>query len=135
MNVIEAIETYQCPGCVCGSNTKCGKLTEVENRCASHVIGTIASGIGRIYLGLPKGFNRQGFNERTELYLYQKFEDWDGYDIFNVPVWKRLDKHGNTLVRMMMPRINQTWIQVFIGNHLDKINCVEITQKELDMMD
>lgn len=60
------VEEFQCPGCVCGSDTKCGKYSpdQVDHHCTSHVLGTSLMGGGfpltHIALGLPKGFCRPG---------------------------------------------------------------------------
>lgn len=132
--VINAVETYQCPGCVCGSDASCYKKG-FGLECEKHVVGTTISYIGRIFLGLPKGFNRLGPCDDTSLNIFKTLEEGWGFDKLNVPVWKYLDEHGNTLVRGISPRINAPFVHVFIGDHRAGIDCIEITNQDLDEMD
>lgn len=132
----EIIERYQCPGCVCGSDISCYKKDNDGVGCDRHCAGTtIMPQIGRIFLGLPNGFCRLGKCENIKISIFDEFEKGWEYDKFNVPAWKHLDEYGNTLVRGICPRLNNPWIHIFIGNHLDKIDCLEITQKDIDGMD
>lgn len=131
------IETYQCPGCVYGSDVSCYKKgAGVE--CSAHMAGTnIRPVIGRIFLGLNKGFCRLGACENTKISIFESFAKkpgWD-YDKFNIPVWKHLDKHGNTLVRGLSPRINYPFLHIFMGDCRTMIDCLEITQEDIDEMD
>lgn len=140
----KAVETYKCPGCVCGSSVEdeCYNFHVGNGDCIAHVAGTYATSIGKILLGMPRGFDRlepletknwKGFKIfKNE----QNFErDFKGYNKFNVPVWKYLDEHGNTLIRGIMPRINCPFIHIFLGNRLDKIECLEITHQDIKEMD
>ena len=132
----KTIEEYQCCGCVCGSDISCYEKSQSGGSgCGKHVAGTIIFPIGHILLGMPRGFNRLG--KQNDLYpeVFEKFEDGWGYNMFNEPVWKYLDKNGNTLVRGISPRTNTPFLHIFIGNHLDEINCREITEKNLNEMD
>ncbi len=132
------IETYQCPGCACDGNISCYRAVESGDGigCIKHVAGTrIVPNIGRIFSGLPAGFCRLAFCEETKINIFEKFEDGWGYDMFNVPVWKHLDKNGNTLVRGLCPRTNYPWIHIFMGDQMSKIDCMVITQKDIDEMD
>ncbi len=68
MNKKSMVEKFQCPGCVSGSNTKCGsfKLEEPYGfHCSGHVPGTTFMPGGRIFLGLPKGFDKLDFKTRS----------------------------------------------------------------------
>jgi len=131
----DAVQEYQCSGCVNGSYPDCYK-TGGNLACDSHCAGTMASGgIGRFFLGLPKGFCRLGFCDKTKISIFEHIKDGWGYDKFNVPVWKYLDKHGNTIVRGMCPRINAPWIHIYLGDFLKDINCLEITQEDIESMD
>lgn len=130
----KAIETYQCPGCGCGSDISCYKKGYYLE-CASHVVVTTISCIGRVLLGMPKGFDRLGHCDKTKITIFENFEDGWGYNMYNIPVWKYLDRNGNTLIRGISPRTNYPWIHIFIGNHTAKISCLEITQKNVDEMD
>jgi len=139
MDVKEAVEKYQCCGCVCGSSPKDGCFIVADNgtmACSNHVAGTREFGIGKIFLGMPTGFNRLGLFEDMKIYLFRKFEDRRiKYNYLNIPVWKYLDKHGNTLVRGMCPRVNLPFMDIFLENCIDKIDCYEITKEDLDGMD
>ena len=120
------VEKFQCPGCVCGSNTKCGSYNydSGEYRCVSHVLGT-SFGIGNlIALGMPKGFNKPGFTEdkkyaknQMDIRLWEKgtFPNWNHS---NIPVWA-MEKEGFLFVRTFAPRINFAWVDVIEGGSLD----------------
>lgn len=132
--VINAVEEYQCQGCVGGSDISC-YVKGQDLACSKHVGGTtIMPYVGRIFLGLPTGFNRIGPVENWNLNIFEKVEDGWGFDALNVPVWKHIDEHGNTLVRGLCPRINRPFLHIFLGNHLSEIDCLEITP-ELTGMD
>ena len=131
----EAIQEYQCSGCVSGEYPDC-YVKGMNVECTKHCSGTrIMPIIGRIFLGLPRGFSRLGPAEETKISIFKEFEDGWGYDTFNVPVWKHLDKHGNTLVRGICPRLNLPWVHIFLGNVLNRIDCINITNEDLEGMD
>jgi len=135
MRIDEAVQEYQCIGCVNGSYPDCYKTND-NLACNSHCAGTMASGgIGRSFLGLPIGFCRLGVCDKTKIYLFENIKAGWGYNKFNVPVWKHLDKHGNTIVRGMCPRINDPWIHIYLGNFLKDIDCIEIMQEDIEDMD
>lgn len=120
------VEEFQCPGCVVGGNTECGSfVAEFENevlgrssgRCQNHVVGTRAFPGGKIFLGLPVGFNKMRDNKvLLRLSDQRKPSDWDR---FNVPVWameKEVDGIGPVLfVRTFMPRIAGSYVDVCQG--------------------
>lgn len=131
-----AVENYQCSGCTLGSGISCFKASQYGDKgCGSQSSGTFVSGAGKVFLGMPRGFNRIGRDEATKIHIFDKFEEGFGYDIFNVPVWKHLDEYGNTLVRGFCPRSNYSWIHVFLENCIDKINCIEITPELMEEID
>lgn len=133
-----AIEEYQCPGCVVGGDISCFKSNPDGGvGCGNHMSGTIISNIGNIFLGMPKGFNRLGLNEKMKPQIFESFDinDWGEYDKWNVPVWKFLNKDGHTLVRGFIPRRNDSFIHIFLEDCRDKINCLELTQEDVDKMD
>lgn len=132
--VMLAIKEYQCLGCVCGVDTEC-YLKSNDLSCSKHVPGTMGSGIGTFFLGMPKGFCRIGMCDKIRINIFRKFEDGWGYNFLNIPVWKYLDKNGNTLVRGISPRINSPFLQIFLENCIDKIECYKITEDDLDGMD
>lgn len=128
------IENYQCPGCVCGSDISCfEKGSGIE--CDKHVVGTLIMGIGKIFLGMPHGFNRLGFVEEMKINGFETLSDGWGYDKFNIPVWKYLNEHGNTLVRGLSPRTNAPFLHIFLEDCLSEIDCYEITLEDLNGMD
>lgn len=130
----DLVEKFQCPGCVCGSDTNCGqyKPNPEVGSCMSHVVGTIVGG-RHVALGLPKGFcntgwdsNRaDGFGERfkqrnvVDMRFFKKGED-PGYDRLNVPTWAMVHE-GYLLVRVHMPRIDRTCIDVIEGGTLEMV--------------
>ena len=126
-----AVETYQCPGCVCGCD-----ITRYEGdggECTKHVPGTIAN-YGTFFLGMPKGFNRLGLNKETKINIFNKLSDFS-YDRFNVPVWKYLDENGNTLVRGMQPRWNFPFLHIFLEDCSERIGGIEITKEDIEQID
>jgi len=131
----DLIEQYQCPGCVFGSDTKCGKFKLGDSgECSSHVIGTLMSGAGHILLGLPKGFCRVGFDKEFKPWFYESVSEFK-WDKFNVPVWKHKTKEGHVIVRTYMPRRNMGAIQIFRGGDFDSIKAINITKKDMESMD
>jgi hypothetical protein len=131
----KAIEEYQCSGCVVGHNTSCFEQNEAGVGCGKHVAGTIMSGVGTLFLGMPKGFNRLGVHAEMKPIIFDTFasSDWQ-YNKFNIPAWKYLF-NGHTFVRGMMPRRNEPFLHVFLEDCLDKIDCRLITQDDTDQMD
>jgi hypothetical protein len=103
--------------------------------------------IGAVFLGMPNGFSRLGSFDSMCLSIFPSFEAFekdystpaihgpsDGYNMWNVPVWKFLDEHGNTIVRGISPRINKPFLHVILENCLDKIDCLEITKEVQEKM-
>jgi len=138
MDTDQAVQEYQCPGCVKGPWPDCYKIVDPKDGFAGedHVAGTMMMpGIGSVFLGLPKGFNRLGAAKSTRIYIFKNFDDSWGYTLFNVPVWKYFDENGNTIVRGLSPRVNIPWIHIFLCDCIGEISCYQITQKDLDRMD
>lgn len=131
-----AIKEYQCSGCIHGSNLSCYEKESSGIGCGKHLAGTMEPGIGFIFLGLPLGFNRLGKYKDLKPNIYETFESskWC-YDKFNIPVWKYLSEKGHTFVRGFMPRLNEPFIHIFLENCVNKINCYEVTQNDLEKMD
>ena len=131
----EAIEEYQCSGCVGGPYEKCYKKDDSGIGCGKHCPGTILMGIGNIFLGMPRGYNRLGTTDKIKFRIFKTLKSGWGYDKFNIPVWKYKNEFGHILVRGMSPRTNYTFIHIFLEDCLDEINCLEITKKDLEEMD
>lgn len=132
-NHIQMVERFQCPGCIAGSDVKCGRFEWKDRHCNSHIAGTILLGCGNIVLGLPKGFNKTGFYldrstgklesaNKIELYLYDKTEQDQAafWNNCNVPVWA-MERDGYLFIRVYMPRINHSMLQVIEGGTLQSI--------------
>jgi hypothetical protein len=137
-NVKKSIEEYQCSGCTCGSNTSCFVARDYGCGCSKHSAGTfVMPMVGKVFLGMPKGFNRLGSFGEMKPYIFENFDNsgWGDYDTFNVPVWKYLSKEGHTFVRGLQPRKNEPFIHIFLENCMDKINCLEITEEVREVMD
>lgn len=135
-NLKLAVKEYQCPGCL----KDCKNLSNYSQSgdsigCGSHIAGTILGGAGKIFLGMPKGFNRLGSYNGMPLEIYETYEDGWNYNMWNIPVWKHLNKEGHTLVRGMSPRTNVQFLHVYLEDCRDKVNCMEITQGMIDGMD
>jgi len=129
-----AIREYQCPGCVSGDDFKCYQSGD-SLACFKHCPGTIVPTVGKIFLGMPKGFSRLG-TSNLKIMIYKTFErsEWIS-DKWNVPVWKYLNKNGHTLIRGLSPRLNESFLYIFLEDCIDKIHCIEITQDDVDYMD
>ena len=133
-NRLKMIEEFQCPGCVVGSNTKCGKFElDEDSRCGSHVAGTYMMPGGHIVLGMPKGFNKTAMyydrangkyesSSKANIHLYTKDEHAKAalWNNCNVPVWAT-EKDGYLFVRVYMPRINFAMVQVIEGGTMQMI--------------
>jgi hypothetical protein len=85
---------------------------------------------------MPTGFNRLGKIDKQTIQIYETYEssDWQ-YDKFNVAVWKYKNAAGHTFVRGLMPRRNEPFIHIFLEDCLDKIDCLELTDKDISEMD
>ena len=134
--VKNAIEKYQCPGCVVGGDISCFKEHISGIGCGSHCAGTnIYPIVGRIFLGMPVGFNRLGKCDDLKLSIFNSIGNCWEYDKFNVPVWKYLSEDNHTFVRGFMPRRNEPFLHIFLENCMNKINCLEITRDDINEMD
>jgi hypothetical protein len=120
------IEEFQCSGCVSGGDINCGVCKLESNNtgfyCSSHYSGTTLYPIGKIYLGLPKGFNRVGeLSDKRKTHIRLSLDSSKiSYDYLNVPVWA-MEKDGYLFVRVYCPRINITYIDVIKGGILKDV--------------
>jgi hypothetical protein len=125
---LEMINDFMCPGCIHGVNTSdCSKFEGFSeygfNICKNWCPSTFMGWVGRIALGLPKGFCRTGmveFHDKPFVYmrLYEKPEDLPGYDKFNVPVWA-MEKENFLFVRCYSPRNNWLFVDVIKDGKLE----------------
>jgi hypothetical protein len=140
MTTEQAVKEYQCPGCVL-SPFECFEKSIYSNGCGKHSPATYISSIGKVLLGLPRGFNRFGESSSLMVNIYKDINDFkqqyqdDGYNKLNVPVWKYLDDNCNTIVRVYLPRVSVASIHVFLCNELKNIDCIEITDHDLEGWD
>lgn len=138
--VKDALESYQCAGCTCGSNISCyEKSGGSDISCGKHSAGTMVLGIGWLQIGLPNGFNRvsKGQNKIVDFYMFETYDDKEkhfSFDVFNIPVWKYLH-NGHTLIRGISPRTNTLFIQCILEDCMDKIDCLELTTEQVKAMD
>ena len=69
------IKEYQCCGCSKGYDVSCFESNPNGGiGCGNHYPGTIISGIGAIFLGMPKGFNRVGKHESLKPYIFESLK-------------------------------------------------------------
>lgn len=133
---LKMIKEFQCSGCVSGSSPEddCYSPSTLDPsypffRCNKQCPGTTILGLGTIYLGLPKGFNRVGSRsesayrragnpgENTHIRLWCD-GDHPGWDKFEVAVWA-MEQNGFLFVRTYSPRINAAYIDVIEGGTLE----------------
>jgi len=138
MTQIEMIEEFQCPGCTCGGPKTCDKLklhvsVSVGTWCESHSAGTFMLGLGRIALGLPKGFHRYGPGDKMEIRLFLAGEkpEWDH---LNVAVWAMVIG-GFLFVRTYSPRVNRCSTEVISGGDLGMVPGALDVGKFIDEID
>lgn len=131
-----AIKNYQCSGCVSGPYPNCFKLNAVGVGCKKHWAGTtIVPHVGKIFLGLPKGFCRIGYQKDMIVYIFemqeQQQKQWK-YDYLNVPIWKYKNKKRHILIRGYQPRLNLGFIHVILKGDYDSIDAHEIDITDID---
>lgn len=135
---IEAIEKFQCVGCVNGSDIKCGMFKEQHygNGCNNHSAGTFMSGSGKIALGLPKGFNKVGKlpdNMSTNIRIFESEKIKVAFNIFNLPTWT-MEYEGYLFVRTYVPRVDMSFVDIFIDGKEKDID-VEFSGKHISNFD
>jgi hypothetical protein len=142
----EAIKEYQFPGCVSEYPTKTNVVQDgVGIEWSEHVAGTLVMPyVGTIFLGMPKGFNRLGIfdghnKEQMNINIFENWEQFNelfihSYGKYNVPVWKYVNEKGHTFVRGLMPRLNRPFLHIILENCIDKIECYQVTDEDLEEM-
>jgi len=121
---IEMIKKFQCPGCSLDcSNIEIKESGKEMFRCESHSAGTILGGVGKIYLGMPKGFDKVGAiknnldEETTTNIRFHSEKDYSFFDKFNLPICAR-EVDGYLFIRTFCWRINRSYIDVIKGGNL-----------------
>jgi hypothetical protein len=140
LSIVKMVEEFQCPGCVCGSDTTCGryKFDETMRQCTGHVLGTMIGLGNSIALGLPKGFNKPGVDWKAEpprafntmkIRLYPKGTlPENHWNHLNVAVWA-MGHDGHLFVRTFAPRINNSWVDVIEGGTLSMVpNAIDVSK-------
>jgi hypothetical protein len=141
--VIKAIRLYQERGAVGDFDPENFEQNGVGVEWSDHVAGTIIyPNVGSIFLGLPNGFNRMGNrlegSEQFKLHIFPTFTELEKiwkYNTWNVPCWKYLNEHKHTLVRGLSPRLNAPFLHIILEDCIDKIDCLEITNQDVEEMD
>ena len=131
----KAVKEYQCPGCINGDI--CFALEQSGIGCGKHLSGTTASDIGRIFLGLPKGFNRTDMHGDTKVIIFESAKQQDKqwkYNKLNVPVWY-YKKGKVTFVRGLQPRLNMPFIHIILSGEPIVSRAYEITDEFLKKID
>jgi len=137
----QMVEEFQCPGCVHGGDTHChlykpSKEMGKGGMCEGHVLGTMLGLGNSIALGLPKGFNKPGYDYAAEpprAKTKMRIRLWtDGtkpkWDHLNVPVWY-LERDGLLFVRTFMPRINLGIVDVIDGGSSNLVpNAIDVAE-------
>ena len=147
MTIEETVKEYQCSGCVNGHDLSCYKKDAggtIGRACSVHYPGTFIIGVGKILLGMPKGFNHLGafdwknvgfgiFSTYDEFIAeYHHILDQPKY---SVPVWRYRNEAGHTFLRIYSPRVNAPAIVVVLEDCIDKFTCIEITKQDMEYMD
>lgn len=138
MKINKLVKKYQCMGCV-GDNEGCFKKDTLGIGCEKHCAGTRIIPLGKILLGITKGFTRYGICEKSQMVIFQDLKQQNqqySYDKFNIPVWKHLED-TTCFIRGLMPRVNEPFLHI-IGDmtkeEFNSINCLEITKEDLEEM-
>jgi hypothetical protein len=124
---------FQCVGCVGGCEPSSENVKEIGGgawACERHVPGTLLFPVGKVMLGLPKGFNRV---------RHRLIRLWPGcgspnWDDLNVPVWA-MEKDCHLFVRTYSPRINVTWVDVVEGGTIGMTPSAIDVSKFVDEID
>lgn len=124
------IKGFQCPGCVGDCEPEELEIGISSFRCQKHCPGSMlynGAGMHKLWLGLPKGFNRvpRG-QEKLDVWLYESLDKWDEdrfnsrldklnkMQILNIPVWQ-YEKDGYLFVKSFSPRTGYIVVAVIKG--------------------
>jgi len=143
MDKKDILEKYMCPGCVCGSNTKCGHYAPDESyglSCSNHACGTSIGLRYKFALGMPKGFNQcqrrpgeMAADSKLLIRVWGKGEQ-PNWDERNVPVWA-LEHEGMLFVRTVAPRIGRVDVDIVQGGTLASVPQALDVAKFIDEID
>jgi len=140
----EMIEKFQCPGCVSGSDTKCGSFEFFEHKedffnCSKHCPGTTVNLHQLIALGLPSGFNvclrleqEGGRGLRLPYIRLQTDKKPTFFTWLDIPVWY-LEKDGYLFIKTYSPRTLLTAVEVYKGCTKDDIKLTDDVQFPRDV--
>ena len=129
-DVEKMISNFQCPGCLKGSSpcTECPSFHlnhEFGWNCKNHIPGTIMVGVGKIFLGMPKGFNKVGACEQIgeQMVIIRFWQEGEKpfWDYLNIPVWA-MEEYGYLFVRTYCPRVNRGYIDVIKGGKFEMMS-------------
>lgn len=70
-NIKKAVKEYQCSGCINGYDpveSGCFKPCDTGCGCGAHRAGTFMLAVGKLFLGMPKGFNRLGKDNEIKVF-------------------------------------------------------------------
>lgn len=127
------VKEFQCSGCANGGED-CFEQSTISIACIKHHSGTITFPGGKLFLGMPKGFNKVGEWSGLKMEVFASFNQFKekfGYDVFNIPVWKTC-KDNITFVRGLSPRISRPFLHVIGGDCTSEIDCINISDQEMD---
>jgi hypothetical protein len=139
-NQLKMISDTQCPGCGYGYDARdCKWFQFVEPtdagrtffRCDKHAPATYHTVMGKLLIGLPRGFCRLGPQWDALLHTENRTQEagfirlWEEdqapeFDKFNIPVWA-LEHKGYLFIRTFMPRVNWTLVDVIENGKLQAI--------------
>lgn len=131
------INEFICPGCVNGSDTKCGRFIKTDigdggSTCHNHHPGTMMFPGGTMMLGLPTGFNKVREN-KIVVRVYEEVPV-DKWNHLNIAVWA-MEKDGYLFVRTFCPRIATSYIDVIKGGTLALVPQALDVSKFIDSID
>ena len=135
--ISKEVKCYQCPGCMGhGDSNNCFVGSKEKSiSCQKHSPGTFASGIGKFFLGMPKGFNRIGDQKEFELEIFKTQKDQEtewAYNCFNIPAWKHKNEKGHIFIRGYCPRVNKGFVHIILDGDFNSIKAHEIDIREID---
>lgn len=146
---LEMVKEFQCPGCSCGIDPETCKRFDLASEswgfhsnsgfhyCKNWLPSTFFGGIGRVALGLPKGFCRIGVLDFEKVTCYVRLHESPKdirYNKLNVAVWAMV-QDGYLFVRVFSPRINTTYVDIIKDGSLDLVpNAINIAEfyEEID---